>query len=96
MGRRHGGKGAGRSPSMSRRIFRNKSLGTATSASWNVTYRPWLTTLAPIFTNFSLSANILVQQHGEDGPMEAAVRTDQMFEALACEKPRSTGPRLRA
>jgi hypothetical protein len=32
------------------RIFRNSSFGTATSANWNVTYRPWLTTLAPIFT----------------------------------------------
>jgi hypothetical protein len=26
---------------------------TATSASWNVTYRPWLTTLAPILISFS-------------------------------------------
>ncbi len=51
----NGGKGAGRSPSMRRRIFRNSSLGTATSANWNVTYRPWLTTFAPIFTNFSHS-----------------------------------------
>ena len=48
MGRCHGGTGAGRSPSMRQRIFRNSSLGTATSASWKVTYRPWLTTLAPI------------------------------------------------
>ncbi len=32
------------------RIFRNGSLGTATSANWNVTLRPWLTTLAPILT----------------------------------------------
>ena len=36
-------------------IFRTSSLGTATSANWNVTYRPWLTALAPIFTNFSVS-----------------------------------------
>ncbi len=27
----------------------------ATSANWNVIYRPWLTTLAPIFTSFSHS-----------------------------------------
>ncbi len=27
----------------------------ATSADWNVIYRPWLTTLAPIFTSFSHS-----------------------------------------
>ena len=40
MGRRHGGKGAGRNPSMRRRIFRNSSLGTATSVNWKVTYRP--------------------------------------------------------
>ncbi len=31
------------------RIFRNSSLGTA-AAHWNVTYPPWLTALAPIFT----------------------------------------------
>jgi len=43
------------------RFFWNKLLGTATSASWatsvnwNVTYRPWSTTFAPIFTNFSRS-----------------------------------------
>ncbi len=50
MGRRHGGKGAGRSPSMRLRIFRNSSLGTA---DWNVTYRPCRTTLAPILMSFS-------------------------------------------
>ena len=49
------GAGLGRRSSISRRIFRNRSLGTATSADCNVTYRPWLTTLAPIFTNFSRS-----------------------------------------
>ncbi len=54
-GRCHGGKGAGRSLSMRRRIFRNSSLGTAISASWKVTYRPWLTTFAPTFTGFSRS-----------------------------------------
>ncbi len=52
---RHGGKGAGRISSIRLGIFRNSSLGTTTSANWNVTYRPWLTTLAPIFTNFSRS-----------------------------------------
>ncbi len=55
MGRRHGGNGAGRNSAISRRIFWNKFLGTATSANWNVTYRPWLTTFAPIFSNFSRS-----------------------------------------
>jgi hypothetical protein len=51
----HGGKGAGRSPSMRRRIFRNKPLGTATSANWNVTYRPCRATFAPILMSFSRS-----------------------------------------
>ena len=37
------------------KIFWNKLLGTATSANWNVTYRPWRTTLAPILTSFSRS-----------------------------------------
>ena len=27
---------------------RTNSIGVTTSASWNVTYRPWRTTLAPI------------------------------------------------
>ena len=36
-------------------FFWNSSLGTATSANWNVTYRPWFTTLAPILTSFSRS-----------------------------------------
>ena len=58
MGRRHGGNGAGRSPSISRRISRNGFLGTATSANWNITYRPWLTTLAPILFGFSHSVVI--------------------------------------
>jgi len=41
---------------MSRRIFRNSFLGTATSANWNVTYRPWRTILAPILISFSRNA----------------------------------------
>ena len=92
MGRRHGGKGAGRSPSMRRRIFWNNTLGTATSASWNVTYRPWLTTFAPIFTSFSRSvvndqcstsfgkASVLIREHGEDATLDAAQRADAMLE----------------
>jgi hypothetical protein len=31
----------------------NNSLGTATSAIWKMTLRPWRTPLAPIFTSFS-------------------------------------------
>ncbi len=53
MGRCHAGRGAGRSPLMRRRIFWNKLLGTAISANWKVTLRPWRTTLAPILTGFS-------------------------------------------
>jgi len=36
-------------------MFGNKFFGTATSANWNVTYRPWPTTFAPNFTDFSRS-----------------------------------------
>jgi hypothetical protein len=45
---RHVGAGFGRSCSISRRISANSVLGTATSASWNVMYRPPRTTFAPI------------------------------------------------
>src|SRR5664280_252123 len=38
---------------MTRRMSWNNSLGTATSAIWKMTLRPWRTTLAPIFTSFS-------------------------------------------
>jgi hypothetical protein len=34
---------------------------TATSAIWNVTYRPWLVTFAPILISFSRR---LVSDHG--------------------------------
>ena len=34
-------------------VFASGSRGTATSAIWKVTYRPWATTLAPILTSFS-------------------------------------------
>ena len=53
IGRRHGGKGASRSPSIRRGISTNGVLGMATSAIWKVMQRPWRTTLAPIFTSFS-------------------------------------------
>ena len=43
------GGGCGRSSAISRRMSRNSVLGTATSAIWNVTVRPWLTTLARQF-----------------------------------------------
>ncbi len=51
----HAGAGLRRRSSIRLRIFRNSSFGMATSANWNVTYRPWMTTFAPIFTNFSRS-----------------------------------------
>jgi hypothetical protein len=35
--------------------FWNRSLDTATSDNWKVTYQPWLTTLALILTSFSHS-----------------------------------------
>jgi hypothetical protein len=46
---RHVRAGLGHSPPISRRISADGVLGTATSASWNVTYRLWRTTL----TSFS-------------------------------------------
>jgi hypothetical protein len=42
----YAGAGFGRNSSIRRRISRNSFLGTATSANWNVTYRPWPTTFA--------------------------------------------------
>ena len=51
----YAGAGLGRRSSIRLRISRNRFRGTATSANWNVTYRPWLTTLEPIFTSFSRS-----------------------------------------
>ena len=50
---RHVGAGFGRRPSISRRISANSRRGIATSAIWNVTYRPCRTTLAPILISFS-------------------------------------------
>ena len=41
--------------SIRRKISRNMSRDTATSANWNVTYRLWRPTLAPILTSFSRS-----------------------------------------
>ena len=53
----YAGAGLDRRSSIRLRIFRNSSLGTATSANWNVTYRPWLTTLAPIFRLVAASSS---------------------------------------
>ncbi|MCH7693928.1 MAG: hypothetical protein IID50_10835 [Proteobacteria bacterium] len=59
--RRHVGADFGRRASINHSISVNSRRGIATSASWNVTCRPWLTTLAPIFTSFSGS---VVSGHG--------------------------------
>ena len=45
--------GGPRKRSIRRRIPANSARGTATSASWKTTYRPWRTIRAPIFTSFS-------------------------------------------
>ncbi len=45
---RHVGAGLGRRPEISCRISASNLREIATSASWNVTYRPCRTTLAPI------------------------------------------------
>ena len=50
---RHVGAGCGRRPSISRRISANSRRVIPTSASWNVTYRPCRTTLAPVLISFS-------------------------------------------
>ncbi len=49
----YAGTGLRRRSSIRPRIFSNRFLGMATSANWNVTERPWRSTLAPIFTSFS-------------------------------------------
>ena len=46
----YAGTGLRRRSSIRLRIFRNSFLGTATSANWNVKYRPWRMTFAPILT----------------------------------------------
>ena len=56
IGRCHGGKGAGRSPSIRCRISTNRVLGMAPSAIWKVMQRPWRTTFAPILISFSRTA----------------------------------------
>ena len=48
----HVGAGFGRKPSISRRISAKSLRGIATSASWNVTYRPCRTTFASILISF--------------------------------------------
>ena len=39
------------------------------------------------------SANVLVKQHGEDAPLEAAMRADAMFEAGGLDGSRRTFPK---
>ncbi len=53
---RHAGfGGGGRRSAIKPRTCANRARDTAISASWNVTYRPWRTTLAPILTSFCRS-----------------------------------------
>jgi hypothetical protein len=58
----YAGAGLGRRSSIRLKIFRNSCLAAATPASWNVTYRPWLTTFAPTFTNFSRNGPEILTQ----------------------------------
>ena len=48
------GTGLRRRPSIKPKIFWNKFLDTATSANWNVTYRPWLTTNEFVFMGYCI------------------------------------------
>jgi hypothetical protein len=50
---RHVGAGFDRGTAIGRRISANNRHGIATSASWNVTYRPCRATLAPILTRLA-------------------------------------------
>ncbi len=77
----YAGTGLRRRSSIRLRIFRNRSLDTATSASWKVAYRPWRTTLAPILTSFSRSV--------VSGP-PAAVPTSPVGYKQTCSRPKST------
>jgi hypothetical protein len=53
--------GDGRSSAViCRRMSANKFRGTATSAIWKATWRPWLTTFAPVLISFSLG---VVSEH---------------------------------
>ena len=48
-------EGAGRRPSIRRRMSANKARGIATSAIRKVKSRPWHTSFAPILMSFSRS-----------------------------------------
>ncbi len=50
----------GSSRSIRRRISANRLREMATSASWNVTYRPCRTTLAPVLTAVAAQARSVV------------------------------------
>src|SRR5215213_2250574 len=49
----HAGAGGARNRTISDRMSANICCDTATSAIWKVTYRPWVTTFAPILISFS-------------------------------------------
>ena len=58
--------GGGRSCPICRRISWNNSLGTATSAIWNVTYRAWVTILAPRFAESDDPGRLVPVLHDPD------------------------------
>jgi hypothetical protein len=59
----YAGTGLRRRSFIKAKIFWNKLLGTATSTSWNVTYRPCLTTFAKTIVGGQCR-----QQHVPKGP----------------------------
>jgi hypothetical protein len=80
VGPSHVGAGGslGRSSRIRCRISANSSLGTATSAIWNVTYRAWVTIFAPILTSFSLRlvSDQCLTLFRQGGRLEAVCRAD--------------------
>ncbi len=83
---RHAGFGGGaRRFAINPRICANRARDTATSASWNVTCRPWWTTFPPILT--SVSRSIVNDQcsapsssaHVGCGPQGDEIRADQFL-----------------
>ncbi len=89
----YAGTGLGRGSSIRLKIFRNRSLDTATSANWNVTYRPWRTTLTPILT--SLSRSVVNDHICEKGGMSALghLRTSRAARLNVCFGSKADIPR---
>ena len=77
----YAGTGFRRRSSIRLRIFRNSSLGTATSANWNVTYRPCRTTFAPILISFSRSV-VIDQRLASSGVLTSAYGYTRTFQEV--------------